>query len=910
MICEIIGKTCEKGSGGGRDAFIPGIRYVCGKASQIEARNLVSSSWKDTPREMLLTSELSERVQKPYYHLVLSWHETERPTDAQMIEAMAYLIDALGLAEHQVVIGTHHDTPRKHIHAIVNTVHPLTGQVWSKSNDHAKAEAACRQIELDQGWSHDRGRFDFDVIEKDGRKIAKLKKNPIAWEKKQKDRAVGKRPKSSADIKFEKATGFETFEHGIPDGLRQKFAALVSAASSWTELHAALGAYGLTYYTSGSGARVGIMGSSEYTKASAFGSKFSISKMERSLGPYEPPETQYQNDLKVNCVEVAALVAPRPDEDERATRASAFKLTLLRRIYTDIHIDPKVARAIRFVNLADTPPEISFADGSTVVDHGRRLSTTQSTAETRATMIAMAKAKGWPSVRPIGTPEFIRQAALDCADAGLPVHGVPQDIQELADRALEQTEKRQRSIERAAQDMQIDHLSDQTDREDMIAENAQERRWKALAVADITAEAKAVQEAIGFGRSPGPSALRKITREERNTWIASLPGMQTVSHPQPAPDTAKQDDKGRRRIANQLRSNDQAEIEEMKHLDIRVIAGMGGWTDVSRTHPDSADRQGSKARIYQRGSDTIKASLVEGKWLWTSNKSGASGSVVDLWLHDNPGQTLGHARAALRDLMGSAPALAAAVHAVIDRPDGDHTDARRRWEEAPYIGRQRSYAEARGIDRKTLIRFRDDVRAGAFGGIYFAHRNPVTSDIQGFEQRWEKNGEKNKARFAKGGRKTANVLGDPSIATRMVVFEGGLDALALAEMEDRNDTIYVSTGGGFGPLSEAALRVHGRGKAVFSGFDNDTAGGLLDGKLLAIWPTAERLAPPSRVEGAAGVCKDWLDVLVALKSVGTDPKTVETGCDVPPEREIEPVTVDEDPTDQPFPSTDDGPSFW
>ncbi|PVA10199.1 hypothetical protein DC366_11175 [Pelagivirga sediminicola] len=216
----------------------------------------------------------------------------------------------------------------------------------------------------------------------------------------------------------------------------------------------------------------------------------------------------------------------------------------------------------------------------------------------------------------------------------------------------------------------------------------------------------------------------------------------------------------------------------------------------------------------------------------------------------------------------------------------------------------------RGIDRQTLIRFREDVRSGAFGGVYFAHRNPATGDIQGFEQRWEKNGEKNKARFAKGGRKTVSVLGDPSTATRMVVFEGGLDALALAEIEGRGDTIYVSTGGGFGPLSEAALREHGRGKTVSSAFDNDAAGGLLDDKLRAIWPAAERLAPPSRIEGAMGVCKDWLDVLVTLKSIGIDPQRMETGIDVPSEREIEPDPVDEDPADQPFPSADDGPSFW
>jgi len=166
-----------------------------------------------------------------------------------------------------------------------------------------------------------------------------------------------------------------------------------------------------------------------------------------------------------------------------------------------------------------------------------------------------------------------------------------------------------------------------------------------------------------------------------------------------------------------------------------------------------------------------------------------------------------------------------------------------------------------------LDAFISGVRCGAFGGIYFAHRNPETGDIVGFEQRWEKNGQKNTARFAKGGVKIVSALGNPETATRMIIFEGGLDALALAELEARDDTIYVSTGGGFGQQTEAALIKLAEGLQALSGFDNDAAGEALHRRLTGVLPGATRLAPPSQVEGAKKVCKDWLDVLNASKDV-------------------------------------------
>lgn len=47
MIAEVIGKKGEKGSGGGRDAFRPGVTYVCAKAMRIELLNLNSRDWRD-----------------------------------------------------------------------------------------------------------------------------------------------------------------------------------------------------------------------------------------------------------------------------------------------------------------------------------------------------------------------------------------------------------------------------------------------------------------------------------------------------------------------------------------------------------------------------------------------------------------------------------------------------------------------------------------------------------------------------------------------------------------------------------------------------------------------------------------------------------------------------------------------
>lgn len=368
MICEVIAKEGEPGSGGGRDAFHPGILYDCEKASRVELRNLSCSNWTDAAEEMILTSRLSAKVKKPYYHIVLSWHETERPTEAQQIAAMDRMLRALGLHEHQAVIATHDDTPRRHVHAVINTVHPLTGRAWSKSNDRRRAEQACRQIELEMGWPHDRGQYDVVVQEIEGRKTAKLVARPEEHYREIKmAREGGRRKKTSAQTKVEKRAGIEVFDHAIPDALKIKLWKALDTCRTWQDVHTVFHDLGLRYDRFGSGARVYLVGSTEFVKASSFGARLSISRMEKLFGAFKPAEAMPKRNPGSDLSSTCGLIGQVAPEDEKATRATAFKTTLLRRIYIEIHIDSRVAREIRFVDLAALPPQITFRSGAVVI---------------------------------------------------------------------------------------------------------------------------------------------------------------------------------------------------------------------------------------------------------------------------------------------------------------------------------------------------------------------------------------------------------------------------------------------------------------------------------------------------------------------------------------------------------------
>lgn len=94
----------------------------------------------------------------------------------------------------------------------------------------------------------------------------------------------------------------------------------------------------------------------------------------------------------------------------------------------------------------------------------------------------------------------------------------------------------------------------------------------------------------------------------------------------------------------------------------------------------------------------------------------------------------------------------------------------------------------------------DVLREGPRGSIWAAH-----TDEEGAVTGWEERGADWRG-FASGGAKTLFRFGQPD-AERFCITEAAIDAMSLAVIEGlREGTLYLSTGGGWSPATDAAIR--------------------------------------------------------------------------------------------------------
>ena len=199
----------------------------------METRNLFVNDREKIPRMMRATASQSLRCQKPVYHFLISWREDEAPADQSMREIADQALADMGLTEHQAVLAAHRDTSHRHVHILVNRVHPETGKAWHTGKDWERLERSIARQALERGF-----------IKVDGRHNTPEK--------------MARADKRARDSEFQMSRR----EGGVPldrwslqeiKSRRHQLSPIFDQARSWDHLERLLSAEGLTITRKGQG---------------------------------------------------------------------------------------------------------------------------------------------------------------------------------------------------------------------------------------------------------------------------------------------------------------------------------------------------------------------------------------------------------------------------------------------------------------------------------------------------------------------------------------------------------------------------------------------------------------------------------------------------------------------------------
>ncbi|WP_054313296.1 DUF3991 and TOPRIM domain-containing protein [Mesorhizobium sp. 1M-11] len=251
-----------------------------------------------------------------------------------------------------------------------------------------------------------------------------------------------------------------------------------------------------------------------------------------------------------------------------------------------------------------------------------------------------------------------------------------------------------------------------------------------------------------------------------------------------------------------------------------------------------------KAVKYRRGDDIIIV-IHDGKG-WFDPLSDVKGDVFNLVEHLDD---IGFAEVLQRvsELVGFVPKEPIWTRRSRERDPDLGIPDRWRVRRSPWRSSMtwRYLRDERGLPETVLraaIR-QDRLREGPRGSMWAAH-----VDDGGVVTGWEERGPEWRG-FASGGGKVLFRLG-PVTAQRICITEAAIDAMSLAALEElRSDSLYLSTGGGWAPATEAAIRALAARLDVqlVAATDNNAQGEVYAGRIEAIAVAAscgyERLKP-------------------------------------------------------------------
>lgn len=240
---------------------------------------------------------------------------------------------------------------------------------------------------------------------------------------------------------------------------------------------------------------------------------------------------------------------------------------------------------------------------------------------------------------------------------------------------------------------------------------------------------------------------------------------------------------------------EKADIEELRSkVGCGAVLETGGFAiDLKESTP--------KAVKYRRGDDIIIV-IHDGKG-WFDPLSDAKGDVYSLLQHLDGCDFL-EAFVQAASLVGFEPSQPQWMRQ--SRGHEPDLSIPERWSarRKPWRGSAtwRYLRDARHIPEQ-VIRMaiaQNVVREGPRGSMWAAHQGD-----DGVVTGWEERGPEWRG-FASGGSKVLFRFGNAA-APRICVTEAAIDAMSLAAIESvRRDTLYVSTGGGWSPSTDTALR--------------------------------------------------------------------------------------------------------
>lgn len=891
MIAKVVKrrKNMKRRSSDGSD-FWRLIRYILKNAAAFNLRNLISL--ESAAHEMRALAGVE--TQNPAYHCILSWAALEHPSDEQMFEAADLALARLGLTDHQSVLAIHRNRDHHHIHIAVNRV-GFDGRKADLGHDFLRLEKACREIELKQGWCQDRGKF-IPVANPDGSVTLKGLSPYAKTGYKLTDGEVGQEKRTGQEPLVEYLKRDEIFEH---------IEAIFIMSQSWAELNDRLAQYGLRYETKGSGAKlVNTADPKDCCSPSHVDKSWARSKLESRFGPLDSSKPEGNAAKKaaassqVKLPENEADIQPKStpiifEADDNEERKKRYKLVLLSKIYL-VRIRSTIKNDLQSIDRHyDGNIHICLTTGTRIIDEGDRLRTDNGNDDKAIqVMLEIARAKGWTAINVSGTTDFQARAARAAVLAGFDVSNP--DLADLVAVAKQEreaclgvrdtsqinnniTEARKRCWNRYSEakqlcaDQRFQHEAERDEQEEVhsawrdIQEQGQQERalnlemtfpegpeaevfkaWHKDKLKRENASQAEYQRRERKGLQKRQRADRKsVSIPDWRTWLRIEAGrgdedakavIESIDRRQVATAKKPPQSQADRREADRL------ELEAMRRIDLIALAQNMGYV------VDKQESTQHSTKLRKDGEVLIAAPAKDGTWSYFNSQDSRDngGTLQFVQNRLDSGASLGDVRKALRTYLANVD-VSTPPQATQER-ERDHTAARQGWNSAKSI--VPAYLLDRGITETTLASYAyDQVREDKRGNTLFAHRDQA-GNVLGFEVKgpgW--------SGYARGGQKTLASFGTSDArqsASRIVLTESGIDALSLAQQEWRSDTLYVSTGGGFGrrTLDEVrALASNHPGAEIILGFDNDDAGELMAEKVSeAIDFETTRLRP---------IGKDW-----------------------------------------------------